>query len=59
MTYYGIEVDAKGRHQVYATEDGIVRVRLADAVYDKPRQAVEYAEMRQQEISPRRVDKAS
>ena len=56
MTYYGIEVRPDGRHQVYATDDGIQRTPIPDAVFEGPRAAIVYAEMRQQDISPLREE---
>ena len=53
-TFYGIEVDAEGRHRVYATDDGISRIPVPRAAFGNPRDAIRYAEMRQTQVSPLR-----
>ena len=55
MTFYGIEVRADGRHQVFATDDGIRRTPVPTAIFGKPRDAIRYAEMRERQVSPLRA----
>ena len=42
MPFYGIHVDARGRHQVFRTVNGIYRLDVGPA-FTKPRDAIAYA----------------
>lgn len=53
--YYGIAVRLDGAYEVYMTDDGIRRTPVPSAIYDKPRDAIRYADMRQANISPLRA----
>ena len=51
--YYAVRI-VDGRHLVGITTDGIDWIALPRAAFDTPRRAIDYAEMRQQEVSPLR-----
>lgn len=54
MTGYYVRVREDGRHQVFATTNGIDRTDVPHADYEQPLPAIRYAQMREAEVSPLR-----
>ena len=54
--FYGCRVRDDYSHEVYVTTDGRDRIPLPRAAFGNPREAIRYAEMRQANVSPLRVE---